>query len=386
MGSVLFLAVPENRASLMKGLRSFRLDPSILLPIEPDESNRNIENLSPEMILAGMLRVISACTGNDTLLPGKKIKSGDIVDLETVKLPSDWIDYYRRFVLTVKPEIYHEFSGASIVKAGNGEFDMALEISAVLEGLFPGSPGVLLNKALILEQKAAMQEKYGHDVEKENAEALEAYEAALSIEPVLPDTSFNAGFFFMHLGEYRRAFDCFSHYVSDGDETDKKKQAKKIIKDIKSQGLDDENFMEAYNCVNRGNEEKGLFKIREFLERNPKVWNGWFVLGWALRKLGRYGDGIESLKKAVEFGGSGVDLKNEMAICLMELGDFKGARRELELALRETSNNVKIISNLGVLALKTGNGNEAESYFRTVLELSPNDALAKHFLDVHCQN
>ena len=65
----------------------------------------------------------------------------------------------------------------------------------------------------------------------------------------------------------------------------------------------------------------------------------------------------------------------------MELGDLKGARKELEHALQEDPENIKIISNLGVLAMKAGNKNEAAAFFRTVLELDCNDPLAKHFLE-----
>ncbi|MCL2472995.1 MAG: tetratricopeptide repeat protein, partial [Treponema sp.] len=75
------------------------------------------------------------------------------------------------------------------------------------------------------------------------------------------------------------------------------------------------------------------------------------------------------------------DVLNETAICLMELGDFKGAKKELERALRRESENTKIISNLGVLALKTGKQDEAAAFFRAVLELDPEDPLATHYLE-----
>ena len=65
----------------------------------------------------------------------------------------------------------------------------------------------------------------------------------------------------------------------------------------------------------------------------------------------------------------------------MELGDLKGAKRELEHALLNEPDNVKIISNLGVLALKAGNKKEAAAFFRTVLDLDLNDPIAIHFLD-----
>jgi len=386
---VIFLGVPKTLSFFPGGKKgassAFKLDPSIHIPLELESADEQakagsgqeaagdlLDNISAEKIISGMLRVISAPLEFD--------------------IPPEWADYYKSFVLTVKPEIYHEFTAASIVKAKNGEFDMALEISAVLEGLFPGSQGILLNKALILEKRARALEKTGGNAAKENAETLEAYERVLAGEPVLPDALFNAGFFFTRLGEYKRAKDCFSGYVSKGSEPEtlseipfelpeeKLKQAKKIIADINSQALDDSDFIEAYNNVNTGNDEEALSGIRDFLQKHPKAWNGWFVLGWALRKLGRFADSLEALKKAAELGGKSSDLRNETAICLMELGELKAAQKELEKALRENPTDIKIISNMGVLAMKAGDREKAASYFRYILELDPNDPLAKSFL------
>jgi Flp pilus assembly protein TadD len=70
-----------------------------------------------------------------------------------------------------------------------------------------------------------------------------------------------------------------------------------------------------------------------------------------------------------------------MAICLMDLGDFSGAGKELEAALRKDPENVKIISNLGVLAGKAGDRQKAAAFFRTVLELAPDDPIARAWLE-----
>jgi Flp pilus assembly protein TadD len=126
--------------------------------------------------------------------------------------------------------------------------------------------------------------------------------------------------------------------------------------------------------------EEGLPKIRKFLEKNPTVWNAWFLLGWGLRKLGRWEDGASAFRKAMELGGANKDTLNELAICLMESGNFKSARKELELALIEDPENIKIISNLGALALKAGDNREAAGFFRTVLELEPEDLIAREYL------
>jgi len=259
-----------------------------------------------------------------------------------------------------------------------------------LEGLFPNSPGILLNRALILENKAGSLAKNTQDSEAEalEEEVLTAYERAFSVKPVLPDTYFNAGFFFLGQKNFERAKECFSEYISIGklDEensginAEKIQQAEKIVQDINVHGLDDANFREAYLLINQGKDNEGLARIRDFIEKHPKVRNGWFILGWALRKLGRYNDALESFKKAIELGGTDSDTQNEIAICYMELEDLKSAQKELEAALRNDPENIKIISNLGVLALKRGSKNEAEAFFRTVLELDPEDPIAKQYL------
>jgi tetratricopeptide (TPR) repeat protein len=384
---IIFLEVPESLREEMKHLghdhsaepghdhrreeESFAADPAIPLPVEIDNGLNAggsladlAENLSWEMILSGMIQVVA--NGKDY--------EGEI--------QPHWIDYYRGFVLAVKPELYNEFTGAAIVKAKNGDYDMALEITAALEGLFPGAPGVILNKALILEDKAEALERVGHeDAEEVNAGALAAYETVLTMEPVLPDALFNAGFFFVRRKNYARAAECFSAYTALDEDGDKKEKAEAMVKDIRARGLDDESFGGALELIRSDEDEKALAKIRDFIERRPRVWNGWFVLGWALRKLGRWEDGLESFRKAAELGGANTDTRNETAICLMELGDFGAARKELTAALGNDPENVKIISNLGMLALKEGNDDEAAAFFRTVLEIDPGDPIANNFFE-----
>ncbi|NLJ46601.1 MAG: tetratricopeptide repeat protein, partial [Treponema sp.] len=86
-------------------------------------------------------------------------------------------------------------------------------------------------------------------------------------------------------------------------------------------------------------------------------------------------------EKAIELGAEDADAYNELAICLLELGEYRECRRRLEAALRLEPDNVKIVSNLGTLALKQGRPDEAERFFRTALELDPRDPLARSLLE-----
>jgi tetratricopeptide (TPR) repeat protein len=375
MGKLVFLSIPDSlRISLEHehnhDKSMFIIDPTVPIPV--DEAN--VENLSTEALLSGMIRF---------LMEAAEQTSPDF-------LYTEYVTYYRRFVCAMRPSILAEFTEAAIIKARNADYAMALEILAALEALFSSSEPVLLNKALVLEERAASLEQSEQDAKAAWGAALEAYEAALAVKPPIPDALFNAGFFFIKQQNFARARHCFYEYLAitaehNNDEDDdelkeKQKQAKASLREIEKHKLDDALFQEAYNAVRADKAQEALPSIRAFLERHSEVWNGWFLLGWALRKLKRWDDGAATFKKAIELGGDNADTRNELAICLMEMQDYTGARKQLETALRREPENVKLISNLGVLALRKGDDDEAAGFFRTVLEIEPDDPIAREYV------
>lgn len=266
------------------------IDPAIPLPVELPEGAEHINSgdIREEMILSGILRLLQQEPDHENA------------------------SYYRYFILSVRPDILNELSYAALMKAQNGDFDMALEILDALSGLFPHSAELLNNKHEVLKMKKAASG---------------------------------------------------SHESADGDEL----------------------FTEARSAIEEGDIERGLDAIRAFIEKNPQVWNAWFLLGWGLRRSCRWADAEVAFREAAELRGeTDADTRNEIAICLMEQGDLKAARKELETALHADPENTKIISNLGVLSLKAGDAAEAAGFFRTVLELDPDDAGAREFLERSC--
>ncbi|MDR1374304.1 MAG: tetratricopeptide repeat protein [Treponema sp.] len=402
---IVFLPVPESfrdqfeaamdahHARGEEEASGFNIDPDIPIPVEllstgsGKEAPLHLNELSPEMILSGMLRVMMDASKRDGASGGPEVRGTETAGIpaDMPELKAGWLDYYRRFVLAVRPDIFNEFNEAAVLKARNGDFDPALEIMDALAGLFPLSPVALLNRALILEEQTDALEKTGREeaagASGESAES--AYREAIELSPSFPNVFFNGGYFFMKRRDFHQARECFVRYLSlteteDAGDSEKREQALKLTREIDGGGLEDERFSEAYACIRRGEVQKGLKSIRSFLEAYPRTWNGWFLLGWGLRRLSRWEDAAASFRKAIELGGGG-DSRNELAICMMELGDFSGARRALESALREDPDNVKIISNLGVLAMKTGDSGEAAAFFRTVLDLEPEDPVALDF-------
>jgi Flp pilus assembly protein TadD len=369
-GKLVYITIPEAVLNHFAG-HNFLPDPGVPLPVEipPDREEIDAGNLSPEMFLAGILMDLAE-------------------DPE-----GQHSAYYRKLVTAVKPAILKELYGAAMVKALNGDFPAALEVIALLEGLYPRHPALLLSRALVLEEKAFAAARTAESKEAERAfgEAEAAYEQALTSP--LPDPLFSAGLFYERREDYRRASICLRAYLESGEDEartgepypengagDKRVRARKILEEIRSSGLDDDAFLEALTLIRQNREEEGILKAKEFLEHRPESGRGWFVLGWGLRRLARWEDGAACFEKALDLGQVNPDIRNELAICRMEAGDLDGARRELEKALYQDPDNVKIISNLGILALKRGEDDKAAAFFRTVLELEPGDPIAKAFL------
>lgn len=367
---LLYIKVPDEYTFTAK-IPGF--DSSIPLPLLLDSDGKDFtaESISEEMILAGMLHVFAYQRDNQH------------------------IAYYRDIFKELRPDIRGEMTNAAILKIKNADFDLAERLLLALEGLFPEDMQTKLNVALLMDERARFYEQAGSeaDVDYYTDRAFEMYKEVLAAEPALPEAFFNAGFFFINQKKFLKAKSLFETYIqietTHNDVTEQRKQkASELIEWITTQALDDELFKSAFDFIQMGEEDKALEKIREFLEHHPKVWNAWFLLGWALRRQERWQDAAEAFKHCLELGKGAqselsvayCDICNELAICLMELDRFEESRQWLFSALEQEPENIKIISNLGTLALKEGNTDEAKAYFRTVLDMYPDDMLAVEIL------
>lgn len=355
---LVFIELPP---ALARGIGAFEPDPSIPLPVETgaDGGSFDPRKLSAEALVAGMLRLLAWRPSHEHAA------------------------YYRNFVKAVKPGIMTELSQAGIAKAQERDWEIAEEIFRALAGLFPDAPEPLLDLAVISEDRADAYAKSDREAlaEEMDERAFAAYKRLLALEPPFPPAFFNAAFFFLRRRSYDRASSLLKTYIEIGDDGAKKSRAREILRGLEEHGYLDNLFKEAFDFIRLGEEEKGLEKAREFLGRHPDVWNGWFLVGWAQRRLGRWEEGREAFEKAIELGAEGVDSLNELSICLLELGREPEARRALEKALKAEPENVKVIVNLGALALRQGRTGEAAGFFRAALELDPGDPAAKLWLE-----
>ncbi len=355
---LVYIELPPSFAG---SIGSFSPDPAIPLPVETGGAGEAFDprELTAEALVAGMLRLLAWRPSHEHA------------------------PYYRSFVKAVKPLIMTELSQAGIAKAQSREWEIAEEIFRALAGLFPEAPEPLLDLAIISEDRSEAYAQSGRDAlaEEMDDRAFEAYKRLLALEPPFPPAFFNAAFFYLRRRNFERASSLLKTYIEIGDDEDRKKRAREVLRGLEEQGYLDNLFKEAFDFIRMGEEEKGLAKAGEFLERHPEVWNGHFLVGWANRRLGRWEEGRAAFETALSLGADDVDTLNELSICLTELGRAKEARAALERALRVEPENVKVIVNLGALSLRQGRRTEAAGFFRTALDLDPEDPAAKLWLE-----
>ena len=367
LDSIYFIKLPEGSVLSPKAMK---IDPEIPLPVQKknpeDPVEQDAAKLSEEQILSGILTVLAYDKKNENS------------------------EYYRKLITDVRPGIKKELAEAAILKARNEDWDLAEEIWLAVNGIDPQDKAIILNMAIFFDQKADSYRRnsLNEDADAYDEAALDYYKQAMDSDKEIPDAYFNAGFFYLKKRDYGEAKGCFESYlglVADAKDEElgengiyKIERAQEIINKISNRNLENDRFRDAYKLISEGQEEKGLEEIRKFIRDNPVVWNAWFLLGWGLRRLGRFEDAKQAFLKAreCEGGDENADTLNELAICQMETGELKEAKETLVEALSMDSENTKIISNLGCLCLKMDQNDEARKYFEVVLEIDPDDKIA----------
>ncbi len=360
--NIIFIRIPEHLGTEING---FFINPEIPLPVEKSEkmNEGSLEDLSWEMIISAMLKILA------------------------YNRDFEHIEYYREFITAVKPDLVYQLTDAGIVKARQNDFETAEEIFLAIEGLDEDNVINLINLALIYEQQGEkIRESNPGDSDKFFDKAFSYYKRALLTDPGNADLHYSAACFFLARNNYEKAKHHFTTYsVLAEPETDEEREkadrARRIADSIDKNSSMDTLFKESYDLIKLGNESEGIDKIRKFLENYPDVWNAWFLLGWGLRKKGNYSEAVSAFNRVIELGEKSVDTLNELAICNIELDNLKESETLLREALSMENENTKIISNLGIVAMKKGNIDEAEGFFHVVLEYDSNDPVAKQYID-----
>jgi tetratricopeptide (TPR) repeat protein len=363
LDQIVYISIPDDAA---KSIQGFNLDPKILIPVEiPEEREAwSIENLSWEMIVSAMLKIFA-------------------YDPSHKDLP-----YYRKFIDAVQPNIIAELTKTGIIKAEAKDFELAEEIFLALNHLAPGIETTFLNLAFLYEQQSEQYKENG-DFSRSDYfadKAFNVYLSALEAHEESADIHFYAGYFFLKQNSLSKALEYFELFLGLAEDDQRSPDVQEIVDRIRSQSEDDMLFASAYDKIRMGHEREALSDIDEYITRHDDVWNAWFLKGWAHRRLGEYAEGRQALERSLEMEKSTTDIYNELAICCMELKDYEQAKIQLNKALTIEPDNVKVISNLGVIELKQENPKRALEMFRIAVEIDSEDPVASAYVNELIEN
>ncbi|AGT27678.1 tetratricopeptide repeat protein [Borrelia miyamotoi] len=354
--NIVYISLPVDFKSQ---INDFLFDPKILLPVEVS----NVQNFSQyeldfEAVMSAILKISAYDQGN-------------------VNFP-----YYKKLLLALKPNIVNELIHVGLAKIDEGDYKLALEIFLSLRGIDDKNDILLLNLALLYERMADNFLKVEQDMDafSSNQSALKIYERLLDFENPNENVFANAGFFFVKQYKLDKAQNLLNHYLKISTNLKLKSKVIEVLNVIREHKSLDVDLEKIYNLIILSREDEAIFELIKLLEYHRSSWNVWFLLGWGYRRKGFYSEAKDAFFKVLSLDSNNVDAMNELAICFMELLEFNDSFKYLLKALRLEPDNIKIVSNLGILHLKMDLREEARKYFEVVLEYDSNNPIAFKYL------
>lgn len=352
--NIRFIKLPET---FKADLGSFSIDPSIELPVLLANGKEKVEDtdLTVENIVAGMISVIARDINNPHF------------------------SYYKSFVLASDPHIVEKLNQAAIAKEQRKEFEFAEELFLAVYHLLPQSASCI-NLATLYSYIAVEMRSKDEDekvwINKVRSTLEDGLERFGEDEMILSElASFEA-----YMGNLEEAKEYGERYMDVAEESERKEEIRKMLKEIDFKLDNSEAISEAYDFITLGEPDKALPIIEKFLLANPSIWNGYFLKGWALRIRKNYEEAKECFLECIKLGESNSEIYNELSICELEGGDKKLAKAYLETACDLDESNLTTTTNLAYLYLADGEFDEAREYLEKARFLAKDDKFVKSLI------
>lgn len=344
---LVFIRLPS---SMERDLGDFHIDPSIEIPVQLPAGKDSLESteISIELLVAGMLKIIA-------------------FDPDHKNFP-----YYRDFVLAVQADAPEELNLAAISQEQKENYDFAEELFLTVNHLAPQS-ATFINLATFYSKRASLDTSKGTSYDFYQQKAMETLKEGVTLfeddAPLLNEL----GFFHLYQGNVEIAKEYLDRFLEVAEDDEKREHVQKIMGDINNKLNNDKLLMQAYDQIQMSKEEEALINLEDYLKESPKVWNAWFLKGWALRRLQKFADAEKAFLACISLGESSSDIYNELAICALETGKKDLAKNYLNTAVDLDEKNITLLSNLAYLHLQDEEWDEAREFLELARNIDEKD-------------
>ncbi|MDD7202267.1 MAG: tetratricopeptide repeat protein [Sphaerochaetaceae bacterium] len=355
LDDIVYITLPPSMA---RDINGFRLDPARELPIQLPAGKKHLDGdtqVTLDMIVSGMLRIICYQADNPNF------------------------PYYKQFVLAAEPDAVEQLNLAAIAQEKAGHDAFAEELFLTVNHLYPQS-ATFINLATCYSQRAASDKEKGTVYDMYAQKALDTLMEGVRMFPKDPDLLCEVGYFHLYQGNTETAEDYFEQYLAVAPQGEKRSKVEKVFADINKKISNDTALMHAYDQISMGEEDKALETLKDWIVKNPKTWNGYFLQGWALRKLGRFDEARESFLTCLNLGQKDGDIYNELSLCEFSLGNKPLAKDYLDIAVDLDGKNLTYLSNLAYMHLEDEEYGQARRLLEKARALDSSDPLIQQLM------
>ncbi|MGI6432319.1 MAG: tetratricopeptide repeat protein [Sphaerochaetaceae bacterium] len=351
LNDIIFITLPDSPPT-QSG--EFSFDPTIALPVQLPEGSTTIEadsGLRIEQIAAGLIKVIAHNSSHANF------------------------DYYCDLLLALQPDVVHELHTAAVAKAQTEDEQFAEELFLAAVHLNPHIAELYVNLGILYGQQArkARDANQQHVYDEAITKQMDTLRKGLEVLPYSELLLKESGMLNLFLGNDEIAYEQLNAYLAQAKDSEEKELIAKKVEELGSQIEDEQTLQAAFDEMQLGNEEQALRLATTYATNNPRLWSGFFLQGWALRRLGRYQEAQSAFLRCLELGEQNADIYNELSICALELGERQLSQEYLEIALELDEESVKLISNLAFLKLEEQQYQEVQHLLNRGLALDAQD-------------
>ncbi len=349
LDKIIYVTLPS---SLAVDLGTMKLDTSIKVPFSIPENKEKLskEDYTVENLMSGLITVVA----DDE----KNINA----------------DYYKRLITALDKDIPAKLNQAAIAKEKKGDYEFALLLFKAVYHLLRQSASCI-NLATLYSYMAADASKKGEDNRQYIKKAKETLLDGLEREGENEDLLYETASFLSYMADLDEAVDYIKRYLSVAEEGERKEEMKKLLQETVFKLENQEKIEEAYDFLSLGESDKALPIIEGFIKKNPKIWNGYFLKGWALRIKEEYDEATKCFLKCIEMGENNSEIYNELGLCALKKGNEELAEIYFETALDNDEENLTVLTNLSYLELEMEDWDKARKYLEKARFISGNDAI-----------